>query len=139
MPLYTALHQAGSLDDGQRAEIAAGITDIHLKHAGGLRQFVNVVFNEYPAGRGFNAGAIGAPMVISGAIRAGRDHAVKAAILEAISALVFRVTDIPRKTLTVAIDDVKASDAMEGGVPLPEPGDEPAWLARVGAELGITA
>lgn len=139
MPLYTAINQAGSLNDEQRAEIAAGITDIHLDHAGGLRQFVNVVFQEYPTGRGFNAGIVGAPMIISGAIRAGRDQAVKTAILEAISALVFRVTGIPRRTLTVAIGDVKASNAMEGGVLLPEPGEESAWLAKVGAELGITA
>jgi phenylpyruvate tautomerase PptA (4-oxalocrotonate tautomerase family) len=52
MPLYQILNQEGSLSDKQRTEIAAGITDIHLELAGGLRHFVNVVFQEYGAGRG---------------------------------------------------------------------------------------
>ena len=137
MPLYTALCQAGLLSKEQRDEIAAGITDIHLDLAGGLRQFVNVVFEEYAAGLGYNAGAVGAPMVIRGSIRAGREQSVKTAMMEAISSLVFRVSDIPRKDLTVSIADVRASNAMEGGIVLPEPGQEPAWLAKVGELLGI--
>ncbi len=139
MPLYQVLTQEGSLSDAQRAEIAQGITDIHLDLAGGLRQFVNVVFQHYRAGLGFNAGVIGAPMVIGGSIRAGREQAVKTAIMEAISALVMRVSDISPKDLTVSIADVKASNAMEGGHILPEPGEEAAWLAKVGPLLGLSA
>ncbi|SPM39818.1 hypothetical protein MNAB215_2011 [Mycobacterium numidiamassiliense] len=138
MPLYQIVNQEGLLSDTQRAEIAAGVTDIHLDLAGGLRQFVNVVFQEYRTGLGFNAGIIGAPMVIAGNIRAGREQAVKTAMMEAISALVIRVSNISPKDLTVSIADVKASNAMEGGHVLPEPGEEAAWLAKVGPLLGLT-
>ena len=139
MPLYTALYHADLLTLDQRAEIAAGITDIHLELAGGLRQFVNVVFEAYPTGYGFNAGVAGSPMVVRGSIRAGREQSVKTKMMEAISALVFRVTDIDKKNLTVSIAEVKASNAMEGGIVLPEPGEEAAWLEKVGEQLGITA
>ncbi|MGJ3647886.1 tautomerase family protein [Sphingomonas sp. GlSt437] len=138
MPFYQITNQAGSLDAAQRAEIAAGITDIHLDLAGGLRQFVNVVFQEYPAGLGFNGGTQGAPVLIGGSIRAGREQAVKTAMMEAISALVIRVGHVSPKDLTVSIADVKASNAMEGGHILPEPGEEAAWLAKVGPLLGLT-
>jgi phenylpyruvate tautomerase PptA (4-oxalocrotonate tautomerase family) len=137
MPLYQILNQEGSLSDKQRTEIAVGITDIHLELAGGLRHFVNVVFQEYRAGHGFNAGIIGAPMVIGGSIRAGREQAVKTAMMEAISALVIRVCNISPRDLTVSIADVKASNAMEGGHILPEPGEEAAWLAKVAPLLGL--
>lgn len=139
MPLYQILVQEGSLSDGQRAQIAGGITDIHLELAGGLLQFVNVVFQHYPAGSGFNAGVIGAPMVIGGSIRAGRDQSVKTALMEAISALVGSVGDVSPRDLTVSIGDVKASNAMEGGHVLPEPGEKAAWLAKVGPLLGLSA
>jgi phenylpyruvate tautomerase PptA (4-oxalocrotonate tautomerase family) len=139
MPLYQVLTQDGSLDDAQRAQIALGLTDIHLDLAGGLRQFINVVFQHYPVGCGFNAGVIGAPMVIGGSIRAGREQAVKTAMMEAISALVISVSNVSPKDLTVSIADVKASNVMEGGHLLPEPGEEAAWLAKVGPLLGLRA
>jgi phenylpyruvate tautomerase PptA (4-oxalocrotonate tautomerase family) len=139
MPLYQVLAEQGSLSDAQRDQIAQGITDIHLDLAGGLRQFVNVVFQHYPTGCGYNAGIVGAPMVIGGSIRAGRDQTIKTAMLEAISALVMRVSNISPKDLTVSIGDVKASNAMEGGQILPEPGEEAAWLAKVGPLLGLAA
>jgi len=139
MPLYISINEAGTLNDAQRAEIAAGITDIHLKLAHGLRQFVNVVFQEYPAGLGFNAGSTGSPMIVRGSIRAGRDQSVKTAMLGAISDLVMRVSKIEPRHLTVSLVDAKASNVMEGGVILPEPGEEAAWLAEVGEKLGITA
>lgn len=137
MPLYQVVNQEGSLSDAQRKEIAEGITDIHLNLAGGLRQFVNVVFQEYRPGLAFNAGGVGAPMVIGGNIRAGREQAVKTGLMEAISALVIRVCNISPRDLTVSIADVKASNAMEGGHLLPEPGEETAWLAKVGPLLGL--
>jgi hypothetical protein len=34
---------------------------------------------------------------------------------------------------------MKASNAMEGGHILPEPGEEAAWLAKVGPLLGLAA
>lgn len=139
MPLYQVLTQDGSLNDAQRAQIALGLTDIHLDLAGGLRQFVNVVFQQYPVGCGFNAGVIGAPMVIGGSIRAGREQAVKTAMMDAISALVMSVSGVSPKDLTVSIADVRASNVMEGGHILPEPGEEAAWLAKVGPLLGLSA
>ncbi|MDR3472422.1 MAG: hypothetical protein P4M09_12140 [Devosia sp.] len=59
--------------------------------------------------------------------------------MEAISALVMRVSNVSAKDLVVSIADVKASNAMEGSHVLLEPGEEAAWLAKVGPLLGLSA
>lgn len=78
-----AVSPNGSHHQRQSAPPAAGLTYVYLDLAGGLRQFVNIVFKVYPAGLGFDVGAIAAPEVV-GNIRAGQDYAVKVAMLETI-------------------------------------------------------
>ncbi len=76
-------------------------------------------------------------MVIGGSIRAGRERAVKTAMMEATSALAIRVCGVSPKDLIISIGDIKTSNVMEGGHILPEPGDEAAWLAKFGPLLGL--
>ena len=77
MPLYTITTQAGVLDSPAKADLADKLTAFHGEYAGVPKNWVHVVFHEYPIGSGFTAGkpastaaltlfGPGAPRTISG-------------------------------------------------------------------------
>lgn len=132
MPLYEVLTVSGMLDARQREELALGITAIHCAETGAPAEFVHVVFPEMARGHAFTAGQRSAPAVIRGQVRAGRPPTVRQALLERISQLYAGITGAPAMEIVVAIIDVPASWAMEGGrvFSAPDPDAERAWLAE---------
>lgn len=111
-----------------RAEIAEEITRIHTEATGAPRSFVNVVFQELPAGRIFTAGAPAPTSVIGGTIRAGRDSEVKRGMLTELSAMWERITGRSQRELLVGLTDIEADQAMEAGLLFPQPGEEAQWF-----------
>jgi phenylpyruvate tautomerase PptA (4-oxalocrotonate tautomerase family) len=62
MPLYTITTQAGELDSSAKAVLAGKLTAFHAEYAGVPKNWVHIVFHEYPIGNGFTAGRSGRPM-----------------------------------------------------------------------------
>ena len=56
MPLYTITTQAGVLDGPAKANLADKLTAFHVEYAGVPKNWVHIVFHEYPSGSGFTAG-----------------------------------------------------------------------------------
>jgi phenylpyruvate tautomerase PptA (4-oxalocrotonate tautomerase family) len=50
MPLYTITTQAGVLDSPAKADLADKLTAFHGEYAGVPKNWVHVVFHEYPIG-----------------------------------------------------------------------------------------
>ena len=132
MPLYEVLTTAGTLTDGDRQALAVGLTDVHVAETGAPPSFVHVAFPELPAGHVYTAGAPSRPVVVRGEIRAGRPPSVRQALLERISALVVERLEIPVEDVLIAVLDVPASWAIEGGhtFPGPDPDAERRWVER---------
>ena len=68
--------------------------------------------------------------IVFGDIRAGRDVATRQAMLRDLSQMWTRLTDQPGEEPLVALREVKAENAIEAGVILPEPGEEQRWLEQ---------
>ena len=131
MPYYRVVSESGRIQADARQRIAEAITDLHIEHAGGLRQFVTVVFEDYLSGNAFKDGKAASPVLVGGTIRAGRTDEQKAAILHALADAVKAHSDVGDLELILAVEEVQARNAMEGGHVMPEPGEEQDWLAKV--------
>lgn len=136
MPLYEVLTTHEALDDERRAELAAGITAIHVEETGAPASFVHVVFAEVPTTAAYTEGEPSTPVIVRGQIRAGRPPEVRRAVLERTSALCVAVARVPAKDVLVAVVDVPASWAMEGGqiFPDPDPAAERKFADRAAAD-----
>jgi len=132
MPLYEVHTTAGTLTTQDRERLAARITEVHVAETGAPPSFVHVTFPELPAGHAFTAGAPSRPVIVRGQIRAGRPPSVRQALLEQLSALCVEQLTVPVEDVLVAVVDVPASWAMEGGhtFPEPDPDAERLWTAR---------
>lgn len=131
MPFYTIATPPGVTTKAQRDEMAESIVEMHLRLAGGLRQFVNVMFHEYDPTRFYVGGRHETRVMLDASIRAGRTKEVKTALLTSYSALASRVLGVPEADLLVSVNEIRAENVMEGGHILPEPGDEEEWLRKV--------
>jgi phenylpyruvate tautomerase PptA (4-oxalocrotonate tautomerase family) len=141
MPVYRCTIAQASVTAEQKAEIAQEITRIHCELTTVPKtaaSFVHVIFEEVPPGNGFSGGEPSSKALIVGQIRAGRSGEVKTKLLLAISELWNRVTGKSPDDILVAVQDVPARDMVEGGVILPDPGQEEAWLAEHGLTGGRT-
>jgi phenylpyruvate tautomerase PptA (4-oxalocrotonate tautomerase family) len=56
MPLYTITTQAGVLDGPAKSDLAEKVTAFHAEYAAIPRNWVHIVFHEYPVGNGFSSG-----------------------------------------------------------------------------------
>jgi len=56
MPLYTVTTQAGVLDSPGKADLADKLSAFHAEYAAVPKNWVHIVFHEYPSGSGFTAG-----------------------------------------------------------------------------------
>jgi phenylpyruvate tautomerase PptA (4-oxalocrotonate tautomerase family) len=72
MPLYTITTQAGVLDGSAKADLAEKLTAFHAEYAAVPRNWVHIVFHEYPIGCGFSAGKPSATAALTLLIRTGR-------------------------------------------------------------------
>lgn len=121
MPLYTVSTRA-PLSDEAKAKIAMMITDVHCGHTGAPRTFVQVVYSENaPLNPGAN-------LHIYASVRAGRTMQTNDFIEEDMVNQMAGLSGIPLTQIEFAIFGVPASWIMEGGVVLPEPGEEEEWL-----------
>ena len=135
MPIYHCTSQGGLLADATRENIAKEITRIHCDATGALESFVNVVFHENQEGRYFVAGQRSGHSIVFGFIREGRTLETRQAMLKEFSQMWTRLTGQPKEEVLVTLLEVPAENMIEGGLFLPEPGREQAWLHENRARL----
>ena len=137
MPVYRIMSERGAITPVQKAELAEGLVEMHLRLAGGARWLVNVVFEEVPPGGIFVGGRPAKRILIGTSIRSGRSEQVKAALLTEYSTLVSRVLGISTSDMIAGLDEINPDNVMEAGFILPKVGEEEAWLKNVKAEAVV--
>lgn len=129
MPTYTVTSANLALTTRQEEAIAAAITRSHHEATGAPAFFAQVIFASVESGKHYIGGkAYRAPhLFVHGLIRAGRSSDVKAALIADIAAKVQSIAEIGSEDIWVYIQDIPATQMMEFGRLLPEPGQEESW------------
>ena len=120
MPLYTITTQTGALSEGDKAALAAQLTDMHSELAGVPKNWVHVVFIDYPSGSGFTAGEPAAAASLTLLIRTGRSAEYKRGLLLRLWQLLQSATGAPDDQIVIGIQEVPPSQAMEMGQIMPD-------------------
>jgi phenylpyruvate tautomerase PptA (4-oxalocrotonate tautomerase family) len=120
MPLYTIMTQAGVLDGVGKAELADKLTVFHSEYAEVPKNWVHIVFQEYPAGSGFTAGRASPTASLTLLIRTGRSADYKREMLKRLWHLVQAATGAPDEEIVLGIQEVPSSQAMEMGKIMPD-------------------
>jgi phenylpyruvate tautomerase PptA (4-oxalocrotonate tautomerase family) len=120
MPLYTVTTQAASLDDDAKARLAAKLTALHCEMSGVPKNWVHIVFHDYPAGSGFTAGELAAAVGLTLLIRTGRSPEYKRELLRRTWELLQGAIGAPDDQIVIGIQEVPASQAMEMGRIMPD-------------------
>ena len=134
MPYYKCIVPEGSVEFEKRKAVAKAFTDIHCGSTGAPRTFVHCEFIEYPAGsdNGYDSDAT---YYMDGGNRAGRPEEVKQKLLSDLIGAFVEITGISPDDIDGRITEGKASQTMEGGHVLPEPGEEgPEWFEHAAAD-----
>ncbi len=118
MPYYRCVVPEGSVAYEQRAAVAKAFTDIHCGNTGAPRNFVHVVFDEGGDSR------FDTPYFLDGGNRAGRSEEVKAELLGDLMGAFREITGVASEDFGGRITEGPARWTMEGGMVLPEPGEE---------------
>jgi phenylpyruvate tautomerase PptA (4-oxalocrotonate tautomerase family) len=126
LPLYRCAVAAGRSREEQRARIAKEIVRIHCGVTGAPPSFVHAFFSEARAGE-LPEGRLA---FVLGSIRSGRSGEQKRRIAREIGEAVASALGCAADEVGVALAEVPSKWIMEGGVLLPEPGEEAEWLAR---------
>ena len=124
MPLYTVMTQDGLLSDQQRDVIAAELVRIHTSATGVPANFVHSIFPTYPKNHAYVAAERSAVASIVGVIRAGRSPEQKSQLVQTIWKMFQDNTGVSDRDLSVALQEVPPSQAMENGMIMPEIGHE---------------
>ena len=135
MPTYTVTSANVVLTAHHEADIAAAITRAHHEATGAPAFFAQIIFNEIAAGKHYIGGKpYSAPhLFVQGLIRAGRSAEVKAALIKAIAARVQTIAGVGSEDVWVYIQEIAATEMIEFGRVLPEPGAEEAWRQAMSA------
>jgi len=120
MPLYTIMTQAGVLDGAGKAALAHELTAFHSEYAEVPKNWVHIVFQEYPLGSGFTAGRLSPTASLTLLIRAGRSADYKREMLKRLWHLVQTATGAPDEEMVLGIQEVPSSQAMEMGEIMPD-------------------
>jgi phenylpyruvate tautomerase PptA (4-oxalocrotonate tautomerase family) len=120
MPLYTITTQAGVLSSEAKATLAGELTAFHSEYAGVPKNWVHIVFQEYPKGNGFTAGDVAAAAALTLLIRAGRSPEYKRGLLKRLWELLQDATGASDDQIVLGIQEVPASQAMEMGQIMPD-------------------
>jgi phenylpyruvate tautomerase PptA (4-oxalocrotonate tautomerase family) len=120
MPLYTITTQAGVLESHAKADLADKLTAFHAEYAGIPKNWVHIVFHEYPIGSGFTAGRTSPTAALTLLIRTGRSVDYKREMLGRLWALVQAATGAPDEEIVLGIQEVPSSQAMEMGQIMPD-------------------
>jgi phenylpyruvate tautomerase PptA (4-oxalocrotonate tautomerase family) len=122
MPLYTVMTQDGALSAEQRDVIAAELARIHTAAMNVPAHFVHSVFPTYPRNHAYVAANHSPVASILGVIRAGHTSEEKMRLVQALWKMFQDNTGVSDRELSVAVQEVPASQAMENGVIMPEVG-----------------
>jgi len=135
MPTYTVTSANLALTTDQEAAIAASITRSHYETTGAPDYFAQVIFSRIESGKHYIGGkAYRTPHVfVHGLIRAGRSADVKATLVKDIAARVHAIAGITPEDIWVYLQDIAATQMVEFGRILPEPGAEESWRAAMSA------
>jgi phenylpyruvate tautomerase PptA (4-oxalocrotonate tautomerase family) len=120
MPLYTITTQVSVLDGPAKAELAEKLAAFHADYAGVPKNWVHVVFHEYPNGSGFTAGRPSQTTALTLLIRIGRSPDYKREMLKRIWSLLQAATGAADEEMVLGIQEVPSSQAMEMGQIMPE-------------------
>ena len=124
MPLYTVMTQDGLLSAQQRDVIAAELVRIHTTAMGVPANFVHSIFPTYPRGHAYVAADRTPVASLVGVIRAGHTSDEKSRLVQALWKMFQDKTGVSDRELSVALQEVPASQAMENGVIMPEVGHQ---------------
>jgi phenylpyruvate tautomerase PptA (4-oxalocrotonate tautomerase family) len=124
MPLYTVMTQEGLLSAGQRDVIAAELVRIHTTAMGVPANYVHSMFPTYPRSHAYVAADRAAVASIVGVIRAGHTPDEKSGLVRALWKMFQDKTGASDREISVALQEVAPSQAMENGVIMPEVGRE---------------
>jgi len=120
MPLYTVVTQAGVLSGEAKAKLAGDLTAFHSEYAEVPKNWVHIVFQEYPAENGFTAGEVAATAALTLQIRTGRSPEYKRGLLKRLWELLQDATGAPDDQIVLGIQEVPPSQAMEMGQIMPD-------------------
>src|ERR1700675_1116131 len=120
MPLYTHPPPAGVLNSPAKADLADKLTGFHAEYAGVPKDWVHIVFHEFPIGSGFTAGRISPTAALTLVIRTGRSADYKREMLKRLWSLVQAATGAPDEEIVLGIQEVPSSQAMEMGQIMPD-------------------
>ena len=120
MPLYTITTQTGILDAPAKTDLADKLTAFHAEYAGVPKNWVHIVFHEYPSGSGFTAGKASPTAALTLLIRTGRSPDYKREMLKRLWSLVQSATGASDQEIVLGIQEVPSSQAMEMGQVMPD-------------------
>jgi len=124
MPLYTVTTQDGLLSAKQRDVIAAELVRIHTTAMGVPADFVHSIFPTYPRDHAYVAANHSPVASILAVIRAGHTSEEKTRLVHSLWKMFQGETRVSDRDLSVALQEVPASQAMENGVIMPDVGHE---------------
>lgn len=129
MPTYTVTSANIQLSVDRKARIAAGITQAHNEATGAPGYFAQVIFSGLQGDDHFVGGRPNsAPhLFVYGVIRAGRTIEVKRTLISRIVDTVREAAGIGPEDIWVYVQDMDASQMVEFGRFLPQPGEEHEW------------
>lgn len=140
MPIYQCLTAPGVVTNELKPRIAKEITRLHCEATKAPPSFVHVLFQELTAGAHYLGGQLDTKTTwINGLIRAGRPLAVRQQLMKDICQSWTNLTGQPADQLLVNLHETDASQAMEAGIILPQPGQEAEWFNEHRAQLGRLA
>jgi phenylpyruvate tautomerase PptA (4-oxalocrotonate tautomerase family) len=120
MPLYAITTQASTLGADGKARLASQLTTLHCELSGVPKNWVHIVFHDYPEGSGFTAGEPAAAVGLTLLIRTGRLPEYKRELAKRIWALLQAATGAPDDQIVIGIQEVPPSQAMEMGQIMPD-------------------
>ena len=120
MPLYTVTTQTGVLSAAAKAALAGELTAFHSEYAGVPKNWVHIVFQEYPVGNGFTAGEVAAAVALTLLVRTGRSAEYKRGLLKRLWDLLQDATGASDDQIVLGIQEVPPSQAMEMGQIMPD-------------------
>jgi phenylpyruvate tautomerase PptA (4-oxalocrotonate tautomerase family) len=124
MPLYTVTTQDGFLSVRQRDLIAAELVRIHTTVTDVPENVVHSIFTTYAKGRAFVAADRSTVASIVGVIRAGHTSDEKSRLVQALWRMFQDKTGVPDRDLSVALQEVSPTQAMENGMMVPKVGQQ---------------
>jgi phenylpyruvate tautomerase PptA (4-oxalocrotonate tautomerase family) len=124
MPLYTLMTQDGILSSEAKTRLAVELTELHASYSGVPKNWVHVVFQEYPAGNGFTAGKAATTAALTLVIRTGRPPEYKRELIQRLWKLFQSATGAPDDQIVIGIQELPPSQAMEMGKIMPEISNE---------------